>query len=46
MIIEYIIPLLASFLTVDFMSYWFFPLLALAFLATVPAIIRKFTQWR
>lgn len=42
MIIESIIPILSQFLSLDFLRIWFFPLIALAFLATVPAIIRSF----
>lgn len=38
--IEFIIPLLAEFLNFEFLRFWFFPFFALAFVATVPAIIR------
>lgn len=29
-----------------FMKYWFFPLVALAFLAAVPRLVRLFITWR
>lgn len=41
-VLEYIIPLLSSYLQEDFLVFWFFPLIALAFLVTVPFIIRYF----
>ena len=40
--LEYIIPLLKCYLQENFLVYWFFPLIALAFLVTVPFIIRSF----
>lgn len=40
MILQYFIPLIGSFLTLEYLRIWFFPLFALAFIATVPAIIR------
>ena len=41
MIIDYIIPLVSSFFTDRFAQYWGFPLLALAFVCTVPCIVRR-----
>lgn len=37
----HLIYLLRSYLSSDFIEYWFFPLIALSFFATVPVIIRK-----
>lgn len=34
------------FYRAPFMRYWFFPLVALAFLACVPRLIRLFVTWR
>lgn len=42
--IPYIIPLLGSFLSTDYLDLWFYPLFALAFLATVPRLIRIFFE--
>lgn len=42
--IDYIIPLLECYLTSSWVDFWFFPLLALAFVPCVPALIRQF--WR
>lgn len=44
--ILYIIPLLEAWANLEFLRMWFFPLLALAFLATFPRIVRKFVEWR
>lgn len=38
--------LLACLLDVGFLNLWFFPMIALAFLASVPCIIRYLTTWR
>ena len=38
--------LLASYLNLGFLNLWFFPMIALSFLASVPAIIRVLTTWR
>lgn len=40
--IEYFIPLLGSYLSSGVMPWIIYPLFALAFLATVPCIIRFF----
>lgn len=37
----HLIYLFRSYLSSDFLEYWFFPLLALAFFATIPVILRK-----
>lgn len=34
------------FFQLDFLEYWFFPLMALALLATVPRILRSLFLWR
>lgn len=41
-----ITKLLVSLLDVGFLNLWFFPMIALAFLASVPCIIRYLTTWR
>lgn len=43
--IEYMIPLLQSFLLVSYLEFWFFPLIAMAFLAFFPRFVRRLTQW-
>ena len=40
------LALLVSLLDVGFLNLWFFPMIALAFLASVPCIIRLLTTWR
>lgn len=44
--LTYVDDLLAAFCDLDFMKMWFFPLIAFAFLTTVPRIIRSFFEWR
>ena len=44
--ITYFIPLLASFLDVSWLRFWFYPLFALAFIATVPSLLRSVCFWR
>lgn len=41
-----ILDLIVSFIPLDFLEYWFLPIVCLAFLATVPAIFRHLTMWR
>lgn len=41
MIIDYLIPLLSSYLTDSLAGFWYFPLLALAVVCTVPCIFRR-----
>ena len=41
-----ILSLLGVFCDVDYLSVWFFPLIAIAFLAAVPGIVRVLTTWR
>lgn len=41
-----ILNLLGVFCDGDFLSIWFFPLIAIAFLASLPGIIRALTTWR
>ena len=41
-----VFDLVVSFLDSSFLAFWFFPMIALAFVATVPAIIRALTMWR
>lgn len=45
-LLQYVDDLLACFVSADYMKLWFFPLVAFAFLATVPRIIRSFFEWR
>ncbi len=42
--LEYVIPLLGSFLIDSLVNVYLFPVLALMFLATVPPVLRSF--WR
>lgn len=44
--LKFVLNITAAYLDVDFLSAWFFPLLAFAFLATVPAIIHSLISWR
>lgn len=44
--LNFIINILERYLDVDFLEAWFFPFLALAFLATVPMIIYSLITWR
>lgn len=44
--IEYIIPLLSSYLGSGIFDYVHIPIFCLAFLATVPGIIRAFIEMR
>ena len=44
MIIEYFIPLLSSYFTDELADYFWFPLLALAVLCTVPCIFRRLVR--
>lgn len=44
MILSNFLPLLVPYFDSELMSIWYFPLLALAFLATVPCIVKMF--WR
>lgn len=41
-----ILYLLGVFCDIEFFKIWFFPLIAIAFLASVPGIIRVLTTWR
>ena len=45
MMLEYIIDLLSAFLYIEYMEFWFFPLLALGFLSSCPAIFKRFFVW-
>lgn len=38
--------LIACILDLDFLNLWLFPMIALAFVATVPAIVRYLISWR
>lgn len=44
--IEYIVPLLESYVVSDFIGLWFYPLIAGYFVGSVPAFIRIVTKWR
>lgn len=44
--IDFIIPLVASYFQSGVAEYFFFVILALAFVASVPNIIRYIIQWR
>lgn len=40
------LDLVTSFLDLGFLNLWFFPMLALAFLAFFPTFIRSLFTWR
>lgn len=42
--LQYLVPLLVKFLQPDFLGLWYYPVFALAFIATVPRIIRAFLE--
>lgn len=44
--IQYVIPLVSSYFSTGFTSFWLWPVLGLCFLATVPCIIRSIIRWR
>lgn len=44
MYIQNLIPLVATYLSSPMVTYWFYPALAVAFVATVPAIVRCFVR--
>lgn len=44
--VQYLDDLLLSFCSLDFLILWYAPLIAFAFLATFPRIVRSFTAWR
>lgn len=44
--IAYMIDLISAFLYLDYMEFWFFPLLALGFLSCVPVIVKRLFLWR
>lgn len=41
-----ILSLLGVFCDIDYLTLWFFPLIAIAFLVSIPGIIRALTTWR
>lgn len=43
---KYLFDIIVSFVTSAFLRFWFYPLIALAFIATVPYIFRSFFSWR
>lgn len=44
--IDYIIPLVGSFLTEELVQYSICPILALSFISIVPDLIRRVIEWR
>lgn len=42
--ISYLIPLVGVFLQAEWVSLWLYPLIALAFLASIPRLIRSFER--
>ena len=44
--IDFIIPIIDAYFNGGLALYFFFPVIALAFVATVPVIIREILQWR
>lgn len=44
--IEYIIPIIDAYFDGGLALFFFFPLISMAFVATVPVIIREILQWR
>lgn len=43
---SYVYHTVVVFLNVDYLSIWFFPLLALGLIGLVPIIIRNLITWR
>lgn len=43
---SYVLDLVVVFSESDFLQSWFFPLVALAFVGTVPYILRALFTWR
>ena len=46
LILNGVVDLLNSFFNLSFLRVWFFPMIALCFIVSIPAIIRVFTSWR
>lgn len=44
--IDSFVSLISSFLTSDFLDYWFYPVFFGLFVASVPAFIRSLFMWR
>lgn len=44
--IRYIIPLVGSYFSSGIANFWLWSILGLAFVATVPVIIRSIVRWR
>lgn len=44
--IEYLIPLVSSFITPEFLDLAIYPIFCGYFVAGVPGLIRMFTKWR
>lgn len=44
--LEYLIPLLGSYVGSGLMGFAIYPLFALGILSAVPDIIRRFIEWR
>lgn len=44
--LDFIIPLISGFFSTGLFEYWLVPVLALAFIATVPCIIRQAIRLR
>lgn len=42
--IQYLIPLFASYFSSGMATYWFYFVFALAFVATIPVLIRRFVR--
>lgn len=45
-LLDGVIQLLACFLSSPFLRLWYYPLIAMAFLATVPYVLRALFYWR
>ena len=41
-----IVALVSAFLDAQFLNLWFFPLIALCFIAFVPVFIKSLISWR
>lgn len=44
--INFIIPLVGSLLTQDYVDWFLLPVFGLAFLSMIPDFIRRFIEWR
>lgn len=46
MLLQNLVPLVASCFSPDFLELWVYPLFMCYFVASVPGVIRQLTSWR